>query len=188
MTDQHDDDTATREGRRGPLAWLPGDLRGPLFGGATSLAVVLLGIQVVLDRSLAPYGIVGLELAGTAERAGLILVAWGCGGRTAAAFGLGLDMLFALTYATALALACDAVAGPPGTGVRHRVGLWLAWGALAAGALDLVENVALALMLLGGHLAPWAGVATVCAVPKFILVALALLFAAAGALVAPLRR
>jgi len=172
----------------GPLAWIPRHLRGTLFAVLSGLTVLLLGIQVVLDRELAPHGIVGLELAGSAERAGLILLSWGWEGRTVAAFGLGLDMLFAVAYAATLALACEAVALTREGGFRYRLGIWLAWGVLGAGILDLVENTALAQMLLGGHLSPWALVATLCAVPKFLLVALALLFVAAGALAAALGR
>jgi len=178
------------EGARnlGPMAWIPLNLRGTVFAVLAAVTVFLLGVEVVLNRSLAPHGIVGLELAGTAERAGIILLSWGCQAGTVAAFGVGLDVLLAMAYASTLAIACQAMAGPPANGFRHRLGLWLAWGSLAAGALDFVENTALAVMLLQGHLAPWATVATACAVPKFLLVAFALLYLVVGALVASIRR
>ena len=172
---------------RGPMAWVPPYLRAPVFGVLSAVTVLLLGVQVFLDRSLQPYGIVGLELAGTAERAGLILVAWGDAGRVAAAFGLGLDMAFAVAYAGTLAMACEAVAGT-GSGLRRRLGRGLAWGVVAAGLLDLVENVALARVLLAGDLVPWARIAAVAAVPKFLLVGAALAFVLAGVVAAALRR
>ena len=173
----------TREAT-GPMRWIPPAVRGRVFTVLATLTVILLGVQVVLDRALAPYGIVGLELAGTPERAGIILVAWGNQGTTVAALGLGLDYLFAIAYALTLAMACEALASSASGGILHRLGVWLAWGSLAAGAFDLVENTAIAVMLVEGRLAPWAAVATLCAVVKFTLVALALLYLLVGILLA----
>ncbi len=172
----------------GPMAWIPPELRGRVFTALATLTVILLGVQVVLDRALAPYGIVGLELAGTPERAGVILMTWGNQGATAAAFGLGLDYLFALAYAATLAMACGALARRAAGGVLHRLGIWLAWGSLAAGAFDLVENTAIAMMLLEGQLAPWAAVATACAVPKFLLAGLAVLYVIVRVVLIPIGR
>jgi len=185
-------DTVTEEGSvarndAGPMAWVPPELKARVFMVLATVTVILLGVQVVLDRALAPYGIVGLELAGTPGRAGLILVAWGSRGATVAALGLGLDYLFALAYAATLALACGALAGATSRGLWHRLGIWLAWGALAAGAFDLVENTAIAMMLLRGELAPWAAVATACALPKFLLAGLAVLYVVAGGIVQAVR-
>jgi len=170
------------------MGWIPPSLAGRVFTVLATVTVILLGVQVVLDRALAPYGIVGLELAGTPERAGIILVAWGGRGTTVAAFGLGLDFLFALAYAATLATACSALAGASAHRVWSRLGIWLAWGALAAGAFDLVENTAIAMMLLQGELSPWAAVATTCAVPKFLLAGLAVLYVTVSAVAASFRR
>jgi len=159
-----------------------------VFGVLATATVILLGVQVVLDRALAPYGIVGLELAGTPKRAGIILMAWGSQGATVAAFGLGLDYLFALAYAATLAMACGTLAGASSRRFWHRLGVWLAWGALAAGCFDLVENTAIAVMLLRGWLSPWAAMATASAVPKLLLAGLAVLYVAAGAAAVSFRR
>jgi len=101
-------------------------------------------------------------------------------GTVVAAFGLGLDYLFAMAYALTLAMACQTFAGSVPEGLWNRLGIWLAWGSLAAGAFDLVENTAMAMMLLEGRLVPWAVVATGSAVAKFMLVGLALLYVVAG--------
>ena len=168
----------------GPMAWLPVSIRGRVFVLLATATVILLGVQVLLDRALAPYGIVGLELAGSPERAGIVLVGWGDRSMVAAAFGLGLDYLFAIAYALTLAMACEALAGGAVRGFWRRLGIRLAWGSLAAGGFDLVENTAIAVMLLTGRLAPWAVLATLCAVVKLSLVGLALLYVVAGLLAA----
>ncbi len=172
----------------GPMGWIPLPLRGRTFIVLATLTVILLGVQTVLDRALAPHGIVALELAGTPERAAMVMMGWGNEGMVVAAFGLGLDYLFALAYAATLAMACQALAGRSSGAIWRRLGIWLAWGSLAAGALDMLENTAIARMLLTGQLAPWATVSAACAVAKFLLVGLALLYVIAGIVLLPLRR
>jgi hypothetical protein len=171
-------------GDAGPLAWIPLGLRGRIFTFLATLTVILLGVQMILDRPLAPNGIVALELAGSPERAGIILLAWGNQGTVTAAFGLGLDYLFAVAYALTLAMACQALAGTSRGGLWRRAGIWLAWASLAAGTFDILENTAMAPMLLEGRLDPWAPLATGCAVVKLTLVGLALVYVLAGIVLA----
>jgi len=80
-------------------------------------------------------------------------------------------------YATSLALGCLIVAdrlAAHGRSSFARLGRACAWGLWAAAALDGLENGAL-IATLFGQPDPWAAVATACAVPKFAIVALALL-------------
>jgi len=152
-----------------------GETRGWRYGlvVVSCVAVVLLVVQLRIDRVLGPPGIVGLELAGGPARAMEIVGAWSPGARAAAAFGLGLDFLFALAYAAALGGWCLVLSR--GGRLTQRIGLAGAVAAAGAGALDTVENVALAHVILGGATRPWAALATVCAVPKFALAGLAVL-------------
>jgi hypothetical protein len=105
-------------------------------------------------------------------------------------FVQGLDYLFLFLYPAFIALACALVSERlavvrPGLG---RVGAGLAWLALLAGLLDAIENYGLIRQLIDGPSTAWARVALWCAVPKFALVALGLLYAAIGALVARTER
>ncbi|MEJ2570923.1 MAG: hypothetical protein P8Y98_10335, partial [Anaerolineales bacterium] len=63
------------------------------------------------------------------------------------------------------------------------LGLILAWAQIGAGLLDSLENYALIRVLLGTKLAYWPEVARWCALPKFIIVAVGILYVAIGAFV-----
>jgi hypothetical protein len=159
---------------------------------AATLAVSA-ALQVIcapLVTAEAPLGIVSFEFAGDLDTMQLILSSWGEPGRMRAALALGLDFLFLVLYAAAIALACGRVAerwGPTESGV-HRLGAALAWGALLAGVLDAVENTAGVMLLLGSQAAAWAPLAAVCAAVKFAGVAAGLAYAAIGFGVTALQR
>ena len=146
--------------------------------------VVLTWVGEPLTTSVAPNGIVSYEFAGSVSRAREILNSWGEAGRLHAAFSLGLDYLFIVAYVTTIGLAC-AWAGEILIKRRWplaRVGLPLAWGVCLAGVLDGIENISLAVMLLVNVSSPWPQLAAACAAVKFLLIALALLYAAYGGL------
>lgn len=154
------------------------------------LVVLTLGVMAalrVLDAPLqtaaAPHGIVSFELAGDLETARGMIGSWGHRGEVHAALSLGLDYLFLVLYAGAIALGCVLVAGA----LAPRVGAWLAWGQLAAAALDAVENYALIRVLLGSPRELWPPLAAGCAGVKFALVAAGLAYVAIGTVVAALR-
>lgn len=148
------------------------------------IMVVLTWVGEPLTTQVAPNGIVSYEFAGSVSRAGEILNSWGEAGRLHAAFSLGLDFLFIVAYATTIGLACVWA----GEILNKRrwplsgVGLLLAWGVCLAGVLDGIENVSLVVMLLVSVSSPWPQLAAACAAVKFLLVALALLYAAYGGL------
>lgn len=134
----------------------------------------------------APLGIVSYELAGSVEKANAILVSWDATAQRAAAFNLGLDYLFMLAYGLAFSLACWI------TGDALRARGWslaslakpLAMAAWAAAAFDAVENIALTRMLLSGAtLAPWPEMARLCALFKFALLFLGLMYVFYGLVV-----
>ncbi|MDA0245595.1 MAG: hypothetical protein OT477_19450 [Chloroflexi bacterium] len=146
----------------------------------TLLLFVIFGfLDVPLRNDLAPMGIVSLELAGTAAPA--LVNSWDGLARTYVAFGLGLDYLFIFFWVGSVSLGCllarERLA--PRSRLLAQIGLWLAWGQIFGGILDMVENAALFQLLLGG-LAHWGGIAQACASLKFIILALGLLYALAG--------
>ncbi|MFH1981745.1 MAG: hypothetical protein ABIL58_07870 [Pseudomonadota bacterium] len=169
-----------------PFSWIPGRRRLPAFIVTTALAVVLLAALMVLDRPLrtiaAPDGIVSFEVAGSMDSARRILDSWPPEARVAAGLSLGLDYLFLVAYAAAIAMGCGMVADrlaseKPGF---SRLGTILAWGQFAAAGCDMVENVMLILML-QGHMAPALPAAALgCALVKFTVIGAGLFYAGAG--------
>ncbi|MGD8404523.1 MAG: hypothetical protein PVJ21_12745 [Anaerolineales bacterium] len=185
-----------------PLESIPSVSRKPLFFAFLAGTLILFAVFRILDAPLqtssAPNGIVSFELAGTSFQAQAIIDSWhemalllspvegeplpGMVSRAFAfaAFGLGIDYLFMPVYATALALGILLAAG------RHEgwfatVGVWLGWSAYAAAIFDVIENYALARMLLLNQVwSPYPEIAAVSATVKFGLLALGLVFALVG--------
>lgn len=144
-----------------------------LVGGQLALLAPLVAEERRMRRAGGP-GIIGFELAGTPERAGRILRAWGPAGQSAARRSLILDYPYLATYAPLQALLCTGA----GDALRRRgqrgpasAAPALAWGQLAAGAFDAIENTALVAILAGrdGRL---SALARRCARAKFALLAL----------------
>ena len=153
---------------------------GILVLAALSLAMMLVlsSLDASLRTPLSPHGIVSFELAGDRETAARILEAWGSEGRTRAALSLRLDFLFLAAYAPGLALLCAAAADRErAAGSRlAAIGAALAWGQLAAGGFDAIENLALLRVLGASTPGAWPALAAACAWPKFALVAAGLLY------------
>lgn len=149
---------------------------------ATSTLLVMVALTwsgAVLRTDVAPRGIVSFELAYTPQAASAILESWDATARVAAAFNLGLDYLFLVLYASALALAATLT-------TRLLEARWwalgaaIAWGQVLAAVLDAIENAALLVILNQDATSPWPEVAALCAVIKFALVGVGLLFAGFG--------
>jgi hypothetical protein len=140
---------------------------------AFAMLLLLARLDADLRTSASPHGIVGFELAADREAARRMLDAWGGEGRRLAALSLRLDFLFLAAYAPGLALLCTAAAERArraGSRLSTLAAL-VAWGQLAAGGLDAIENLALLRVLEeGAASAGWPALAAACAWPKFALV------------------
>lgn len=147
-----------------------------------ALLAVMSLVGAPLNTPAAPAGIISFELAGTLERSQAMMDSWDARARMLAAFGLGFDYVFMLAYASLFALAVSlagralAAAGFPlaGAAVPLSRAQWLAAG------LDALENIALAVLLLGAPAEPWPLIAAVCAGVKFGLLFLGLVYAFYG--------
>jgi hypothetical protein len=140
------------------------------------------------NDKIAPYGIVSLELAGDATEASRIISFWDLwGARDDALRSIAYDYIFLLFYSTTLALACVIAASLPGrdrSSWYARLGLGLAWAQWLAALLDVIENVALTKMLTAPRVGDsWPVVAWWCAIPKFALIILGLLYIVAAGVV-----
>lgn len=127
-------------------------------------------------------GIVPFELAGSADRSQEIQAEWGEDGRDAARQQLWIDYGFMLVYGAFLVLAAAATRDLARARGWRRLVTFGALGVPAGGmaaACDAIENACL-LLTLGGA-GDWASVtATVFAVAKFALLAIAIAYLLAG--------
>lgn len=169
-----------------PLQAIPIKKRKAIFWClfASTLAWMFV-MQIVGDpliNATAPSGIVTFELAGKVSKVHEILASWDNHEQLFAALGLGLDYVFMLLYSTTVGLAClwagDILhwRGWPLAGI----GVTLAWGQWAAALLDALENLALIKLLIGGAAAVWPEFARLCAIGKFALLFVGLVYAFYG--------
>lgn len=154
------------------LAWI-----SLLCGLATYAA--LAAINAHLRNEIAPQGIISLELCAYGGSCDAILRSWGSEARAWAGLNLGLDYLFMLLYAavTFLALRLLAARLPERWARATRA---VAWLAIAAAAMDAVENYSLIRLLLDPSAAGEAWPAAIFATSKFVLIGAALAWLVAG--------
>lgn len=134
-------------------------------------SLVLMAVLTVHGAPLwtpaSPQGIVSYELAFTEDAAAAMIAAWQAipGGVETARGSLWIDFLFLVAYPRAIQLTCTRF-NPTGAAWPVIVGRaqWL------AGALDVVENLALLRQLDVGADATLAAVAAGCATLKFGIV------------------
>ncbi|HDD24707.1 MAG TPA: hypothetical protein ENF52_04660 [Chloroflexi bacterium] len=170
---------------RHPFDPIPAALRRPvfipLFMATVLVLFVMNSVGAPLNTDAAPQGIVSYELAGDVPTVQAILESWDGEARVRAGFSLGIDFLFLVLYSTTIAWALVWVSTRlPGRWAS--VGVWLAWGQWLAAALDSIENAALWRLLVGTVTAPWPQVARWCALVKFALVIVGLLYVVVGGL------
>lgn len=113
---------------------------------ATVVSGALMRGPIRTMKSASGVGIVPFALAGTDQRAREILTGWGEDGVAAARRSLHLDFTFLVGYAGlgALLAGCSAdPVGDAGWSWLTPVGWGAAAGAVLAGVLDAIENVAL---------------------------------------------
>lgn len=159
--------------------------------GFTLLTIV--GMQLTgapLKTEIAQGGIITFELVGTLSGSQGILDSWQGPNMTWAGINMGLDFLFLFLYATTIALGCLILASKMPQNLRYLavVGKWLAWGVVVAALLDMIENVALILLLTGSDSELLPRLARSVAIPKFTLVFLALLYLVTAGLINGMNR
>jgi len=147
----------------------------------------------VLDQRLKATGgpsVLGLEFAGSEQRAAEIMSEWGDHGRNLARLSLWIDFGFMLSYGTFFTLAALATrdyARERSLRTLATVGVVTPSFAAAAALFDAAENITW-LLVLGGHGGSFAPpFATTCASLKFSLITLAIIYVLWG-LVSRFRR
>lgn len=156
----------------------------PLVFLAIFVMLILTVVGTPLNTGSAPNGIISYELAGNPDKATAILNSWDGKARERAAFIQGFDFLFIPLYVAAITLACSMTAS-----VLHQrswplvtLGVIIAWLVVLAGVLDIIENVSLLVMLFDAPANPWPQIAFWCALPKFVIVILGIMYTLYGAM------
>ncbi|HVF98235.1 MAG TPA: hypothetical protein VND68_00220 [Chloroflexia bacterium] len=167
-------------------------LRVPVCLAAIPLVLVFVLVLSSLDletpNTVAPHGIVSLEVAGTVQRADAIKAVWTTkfGDLQRAWLSIAIDFGFILVYSMALGLSCILAhemfqAKRIGAGVGFpRMGVLLAWGASIAGLLDILENLAMMAMLWSARAEIWPQLSHSFATVKFALVLACLGYSSVG--------
>jgi hypothetical protein len=170
-----------------PFAFLSPERRRNYFWFFLVITIlVMLGLNLTgapMTTEAAPYGIVSVELAGSVSAAEKILESWDAVARERCAFNLGLDYLFMPVYATTISLGCAMASGAlqRSNWPLGKFGASLGWLQFLAALLDAIENYALVAILFGGIASPWPQIAAWCAIPKFILIFMGIVYAIYGA-------
>lgn len=125
-----------------------------LAAGSLFMLIVMAQTGATLKTAATPLGILNLEFAYTAEKAFAVIIAWTglipADNVFAAIINTWLDFIFLLFYALFLYQASKMLATKH-AGLLSAIGHLLAKGALAAGVLDVFENIGM-LLTLNGHI------------------------------------
>lgn len=155
-----------------------------LLGLTLVVWIILILLDAPLRNDAAPLGIVSLELAGSGEGARSIIESWNKQQQVMAGASLGLDYLFLVLYPLAISQACRCLATARQTGAspsRSSRLLVVARLQLLAGPLDAIENAALLMEFANPEkIDQWATIAWCCALPKFIVILIGLLYISIG--------
>lgn len=153
------------------------NIRIILFLLATTLGLfLLLRVQGALFTPASPAGILSLEFATLPHRVAEIITAWDAEGMTGRArTNIWIDFLFIPFYVMLFYTLCGSISVRM-QGFPAKLGIFLAFGALVAGLLDVLENI-LMLLALHGHYGGFSALATtLLAGAKFLFLALAALY------------
>ncbi len=152
------------------------------------LLFIIMMVMTTIEAQLAENGIVPFELAGEYEQSQVIMQAWGAEGRMKAAFLIGIDFLYIPVYCFFIGFCCYALSSHFIAQKLKSLGRILSWLIIVAGLFDVVENIALYQLLRGSASFFWSKIALWCAIPKFGIVIMGILYALAGLITAGLHK
>ena len=151
------------------------------------LFVLTLLVMITLAWMGRPLGaagasIIDFELAGTLSKAQTIMASWGEANKQVARWQTYVDFIYLVLYSLTIALGCRLAARQFSAGSwLVTAGLYVAWAQLVAGLLDAIEDVALLQLLQGSQNPSLPLLARWCALPKFAIVVLGVIYMLIGA-------
>lgn len=149
--------------------------------GTIAMIIVMGNTGKPLKTCVTPSGIVNLEFANTAAKVNNVFTAWEINTPAskipAAITNTYWDFVFIFFYGGLLFLCCRkfySIYNP--TSFFYKAGEMLAKAALAAAALDVIENLYMLKLLSGNITNAFAVTASLCAKLKFILLIIAVVY------------
>lgn len=153
--------------------------------GTLVMMIVMSRTGAPLKTSATPNGILNLEFACDTNKVNAIITAWsstpGVDNVDAAKKNTYLDFIFIFFYTLFLYLASIKLNKLFG-GKFGKAGKWIGLGALLAGGLDVLENAGMLVSLSGHTSNPVALFTVICAVIKWALAGIAVLYVMTGAI------
>ena len=151
------------------------------------LILILLGLMVVmvvlmrffdapLKNETSPHGIVSFELAKDVNRSVAVIESWDKLARTSADWSMRFDFLFLIVYGLFIGLMIHKVNRVWRSSRVHSMGIALIYLVFLASFFDIIENIALVLLLRGNLIQVYSSIAYYFAMMKFIILATALMF------------
>lgn len=142
--------------------------------GVGAVATVGLGLMLLFIIENGPGFdlLAALVLSGTPAAAQEVLSQWSYTDRIYIAFVAGFDFLFGVVWTNTMALACIWVSRRAASARLASLGGLFAWLLWIAMVLDVPENGAYFLMVLGSVAQPWPAMAAIAVYPRiFIFIA-----------------
>jgi hypothetical protein len=154
-----------------------------LLIGTIIMIVIMIKTGATLKTAVTPKGILDLEFAYNSTKTTTVTNAWAANNIVdniaAAKINTYFDFIFLFFYSLFLFFTCNKIARFS-TGAFSKAGLLIAKGALLAGILDVAENAGMLVTLSGSALSSVAFITTSCAVIKWGLALLAVIYCLAG--------
>jgi len=142
------------------------------------MILVFLSVFKELKTLETPLGIVNLQFAGNLADALEVLRIWSPKNFPLVMFNLGLDYFFAIMYPLSISLGCALIANlyEERSKMIFAFGAIISWAQFFAGGFDLIENSFLSAVVLGVHDNAFVVIATVCALAKYSIIIMGLLY------------
>jgi hypothetical protein len=162
-----------------------------LAAGTIIMLVVMVKTGAILKTNNTPHGILNLEFASNTQTVNAILQAWQktttSNNIKAATINTLLDFIFLVFYSLFLNKLCNIIADKL-SGLLAVAGRIIAYSALAAGVLDIIENTGMLLSLNGYINSATAIITFTAASIKWLLVVAILLYVMVGGLIALVKK
>ena len=147
-----------------------------LFGLMVVIVVLMRLFDAPLKNEASPQGIVSFELAKDVDWSVAIIDSWDSFAKASAKRSMTLDFLFLVVYGLFIGLMIHKVNSVWRSSRFHTVGIALIYLVFIASFFDILENIALLLLLNGSLEQIWSSTAFYFAILKFFILALALVF------------
>jgi hypothetical protein len=163
------------------------------FIGTIIMIVVMARTGAALKTPATPKGILDLEFAYSIEKVNVVMNAWHqkpdniIDNRSIARVNTYFDFIFIFFYSGFLFLACKRIARTTNTPFLNS-GNKIAYAAITAGILDILENTGMLISLNGNISAAVSFLTTFFSAIKWILALIAVLYVLAGIIILGWRR